>query len=81
VAGEDDSGGAQRCGLCHRRAAGAGSGGIAEGGVQAFFFQYDLSPPDDEGDTAGADLQGDEDNEKGAVSQMRCYYRYSFYLF
>jgi len=36
--------------------------------VQALFFEVDLSPPDDEDDTAGADLWGNEDNEKGAVS-------------
>jgi len=69
--GEDDPGGAEGVGTCHRRAAGAGPGGLREGGVQAVFFQDDLSPSDDEGDSAGADLSGDEDYPKGAVSQMR----------
>ena len=40
----------------HRRAAGIGSGGPAEGGVCALFFQDDLSSPDDEGDSEGADI-------------------------
>jgi hypothetical protein len=51
-----------------RRTAGAGPGGIAEGGVCAVFFQDDFSSSDNEGDSAGVDISRYEDNEKGAVS-------------
>jgi len=52
----------------HRRAAGAGSGGIAEGGVCAVSLQDDLYPPDDAGDSAGTNIQAAKDNAQGAQS-------------